>query len=250
MAIPNHVAALANHKGAAIVHAGGMIIPVKILDIESEGNTHDSTTVFKALVLSPDSVSTADVVQAARTAKTAANSLYGSPCFKRDGVYPSNRYATTEAQPTDRRWLTSMTPEAVKKIMDVVCAPQNLTGLFDPEKNDISYEIDHVDFDATSTSVFWKDGTQTDIVYQAGDPEFKEQDLATAFTLKCMGAKRVIFNNPMTIVLWTDGTKTIVKCQEGDTYSHSTGLSTCFAKKTLGNKGNFNDVFKKHIPNY
>lgn len=59
---------------------------------------------------------------------------------------------------------------------------------------------------------------------------------------------RVIFNDPATIVYWKDGTKTIVRCQKGDTYSAETGLALCFAKKALGNKGNFNDVFKKYVP--
>lgn len=62
------------------------------------------------------------------------------------------------------------------------------------------------------------------------------------------GIKDVIFNNPATIVLWKDGTKTVVKCQEGDTYSKELGLAMCISKKYLGNKGNFNEVFKKWIP--
>lgn len=60
--------------------------------------------------------------------------------------------------------------------------------------------------------------------------------------------KNVIFNAPATVVYWSDGTKTVVKCQAGDTYSKETGLSLCIAKKYLGNKGNFNEVFKKWIP--
>ena len=60
--------------------------------------------------------------------------------------------------------------------------------------------------------------------------------------------KDVIFNDPATIVLWRDGTKTVVKCQEGDTYDKEKGLALCIAKKYLGNKGNFNEVFKKWIP--
>ncbi|MBO5887504.1 MAG: hypothetical protein J6Q60_05735 [Bacteroidaceae bacterium] len=62
------------------------------------------------------------------------------------------------------------------------------------------------------------------------------------------GISNVIFNNPATIVLWDDGTKTVVKCQEGDEYSEEVGLALCFAKKALGNKPNFNNVFKKWIP--
>lgn len=59
---------------------------------------------------------------------------------------------------------------------------------------------------------------------------------------------KVVFNNPATIILWADGTKTVVKCQGDDAYSKETGLALCIAKKALGNKGNFNEVFKKWIP--
>lgn len=60
--------------------------------------------------------------------------------------------------------------------------------------------------------------------------------------------KNVIFSNPATIVFWADGTKTVVKCQEDDIYSEEVGLALCFAKKALGNKSNFNNVFKKWVP--
>lgn len=60
--------------------------------------------------------------------------------------------------------------------------------------------------------------------------------------------KKVIFNDPATIVIWDDGTKTIVKCQPGDTYDKEKGLALCISKKYFGNKGNFNEVFKKWIP--
>lgn len=69
-------------------------------------------------------------------------------------------------------------------------------------------------------------------------------------TMKLPEIKKVIFNEPTTIVLWADGTKTVVRCQEGDTYSKETGLAVAICKKALGNKGNFNEVFKKWIPEY
>lgn len=59
---------------------------------------------------------------------------------------------------------------------------------------------------------------------------------------------RVIFSDPATIVLWKDGTKTVVKCQEGDTYSEETGLALCVMKKVYGNKGRFNDILRKWVP--
>lgn len=60
--------------------------------------------------------------------------------------------------------------------------------------------------------------------------------------------QRVLFNDPATIVFWKDGTKTVVKCQDGDVYSEEVGLALCFAKKALGNQSNFNNVFKKWLP--
>lgn len=62
------------------------------------------------------------------------------------------------------------------------------------------------------------------------------------------GIKNVVFNDPTTIILWDDGSKTVVKCQDGDVYSKETGFALCIAKKALGNKGNFNEVFKKWVP--
>lgn len=61
---------------------------------------------------------------------------------------------------------------------------------------------------------------------------------------------KVIFNNPATIIMWSDCTKTVVKCQDGDLYSPETGLAMAIAKKALGNQSNFNNVFKKWIPDY
>lgn len=60
--------------------------------------------------------------------------------------------------------------------------------------------------------------------------------------------KNVYFNDPVTVVLWEDGTKTMVRCQEGDVYSTETGLALCIAKKSLGNMPNFNNIFRKWIP--
>lgn len=60
--------------------------------------------------------------------------------------------------------------------------------------------------------------------------------------------KNAYFNDPVTVVIWEDGTKTMVRCQDGDEYSAETGLALCIAKKALGNMPNFNNVFKKWIP--
>lgn len=65
---------------------------------------------------------------------------------------------------------------------------------------------------------------------------------------KKLEIKRVVLHNPATIVFWADGTKTVVKCQDGDEFIPETGIAMCFMKKALGNKSNFNNAFKKHIP--
>lgn len=62
--------------------------------------------------------------------------------------------------------------------------------------------------------------------------------------------KNVIFNAPATIVFWSDGTKTIVKAQDNEYYDAEKGLAMAISKKALGNKGNYNDIFKKHIGDY
>lgn len=85
------------------------------------------------------------------------------------------------------------------------------------------------------------------------------------------GIRNVTFANPATIVEWTDGTKTVVCCmdnaiekekivngkkvktrraQPAETYSKEVGLAMCIAKKHYGNKGSFNEVFKRFIPEY
>ncbi len=97
-------------------------------------------------------------------------------------------------------------------------------------------------------TVIWK---ETKSLTEAGTTIFV--DALNFFGIKTGEAlefeiKDVIFNNPATIVLWADGTKTVVKCQEDDVYSEEVGLALCFAKKALGNKSNFNNVFKKWIP--
>lgn len=60
--------------------------------------------------------------------------------------------------------------------------------------------------------------------------------------------KDVIFNDPATIVIWADGSKTVVKCQDNDAFDPEKGLAMAISKKALGNKSNFNNVFKKWLP--
>lgn len=208
MSIPNTVMALANHKGAAIVHAGGKLIPVKIMDISHEDDPARcfSETTFKCLVVDAFSVPT---VELTRAEKAELMSQYNRPVI--------------------------MPREVVER---VVCPHGG------------KFTIDHVLFNGPATIVFWKNGEKTIVVSRNGEMYDKETDLALCFTLRQLGLAKVIFEKPTTTATWEDGTETVVSCQEGDVWSKETGLFTVIAKKMLGNKGNFNDVFKKHIPEY
>lgn len=77
----------------------------------------------------------------------------------------------------------------------------------------------------------------------------KAREVLTALSIRPeMVIENVIFNDPATIVFWLDGSKTVVKCQSGDTFSKELGLAMAICKKVYGNKGSYNDVFKKWVP--
>ena len=84
----------------------------------------------------------------------------------------------------------------------------------------------------------------------------KEKDLFAYLYPQLIAAEKrnsvsienVIFNNPATIIRWSDGTKTVVKCGANDTFDKEKGLAMAIAKRFCGNKGNYNEIFKKWIP--
>ena len=49
-------------------------------------------------------------------------------------------------------------------------------------------------------------------------------------------------------VVWADGTHTIIHIQDGDAWDDEKALAMCFVKKMMGNKGSFNDIFTKVMP--
>lgn len=59
---------------------------------------------------------------------------------------------------------------------------------------------------------------------------------------------KVIFNDPATIVFWNDGSKTVVKCNSEDKFDPEKGLAIACMKKLFGNKGYYNDIFRKWLP--
>lgn len=65
---------------------------------------------------------------------------------------------------------------------------------------------------------------------------------------RSLSIKNVIFNDPATIVIWSDGVKTIVKCVDGDTFDPEKGLAMAIVKRVFGNKGYYNNIIKKWLP--
>lgn len=61
-----------------------------------------------------------------------------------------------------------------------------------------------------------------------------------------MQIKKVIFNDPATIVFWADGSKTVVKATN-EPFDREKGLAMAISKRALGDKGNYYEVFKKHL---
>lgn len=49
-------------------------------------------------------------------------------------------------------------------------------------------------------------------------------------------------------VVWMDGTNTMIHIQDGDTWDDEKALAMCFIKKLYENKGKFNDIFTKVMP--
>ena len=112
------------------------------------------------------------------------------------------------------------------------------------DPNKLGVQLDGAYNNLSAKGLFWFEPDDICHIFEAKKSnEVKEDTMETNFEIK-----NVIFNDPATIVLWKDGTKTVVKCQEGDFYSEEMGLALCIAKKAMGNNGNFNNVFRKWIP--
>lgn len=151
MSIPNYVYALANHKGPATVTAGGMIIPVKIMDIEHEskyGMTDECT--FKCMVVNQDQIRYHPAVEnvAARALRESLEKMK-----KANG-------------------LSAPKPEGVLRRSDRY--PRGM-------------EIDRVIFNKPATIVIWADGTKTVVKCQEGDVYSKETGLALCIAKKALG---------------------------------------------------------------
>lgn len=172
MSIPNYVYALANHKGPATVTAGGMIIPVKIMDIEHEskyGMTDECT--FKCMVVNQDQIRYHSAVE--KVAKQAINSVYGAN--------HDNYVARALSESLARL------KESAASLANGPSAPKPEGVLRRSGRYPWGMEIDRVIFNKPATIVIWADGTKTVVKCQEGDVYSKETGLALCIAKKALG---------------------------------------------------------------
>ena len=84
-------------------------------------------------------------------------------------------------------------------------------------------------------------------VYKVAETDWSYDERGLADLSEIGNVKKIIFNDPATIILWRDGSKTVVKTHN-EPFDPEKGVAMCFMKKACDNKGSFNNVFKKWIP--
>lgn len=84
-------------------------------------------------------------------------------------------------------------------------------------------------------------------VYRVAETDWSYDERGLADLSEIGNVKKIIFNDPATIILWNDGSKTVVKTHN-EPFDPEKGVAMCFMKKACYNKGSFNNVFKKWIP--
>ena len=83
--------------------------------------------------------------------------------------------------------------------------------------------------------------------YKVAETDWSYDERGLAALSDIGNVKKIIFNDPATIILWNDGSKTVVKAHN-EPFDPEKGVAMCFMKKACYNKGSFNNVFKKWIP--
>ena len=154
---------------------------------------------------------------------------------------PSHWVEMTAAQKLEKEMSNAKTD---KKLVG------NISSGYSYIDTDIAYEIEklnkkYLNTDYNKMHVKKEDKNMLDLkIYMSGmfygGVVTKPQDLI----------KNVIFSGPCTIVQWSDGDKTIVRCENED-FDKEKGLAMAIAKKFFGtneSKSNYNDIFKKWIP--
>lgn len=195
MSIPNYLYALANHKGPATVTAGGMTIPVKIMDIDHDSRCPGESpeTKFQCLVVNEDKVRFSDraghETVLSRLAKNAVNAAYGSLGARRY-VKPFAIDSVKFGKTTTVRWADGTSTSIICPKGDPYSEEYSLALCFTLKRLGITKVV----FDDPVTVTIWEDGVKTSVRVQEGDAYSKETGLALCITKESLGNKGN-FNN-------------------------------------------------------
>ena len=157
--------------------------------------------------------------------------------FGHDGICTKiNECVKSSLDRSPSHWMKMTDAQKLEKEMSNIKTDKKLVG-------SISSGYSYIDTEYNE--MFKKENKKMDIkLYECGTfvggVVTKPQDLI----------KNVIFSGPCTIVQWSDGDKTIVRCENED-FDKEKGLAMAIVKKLFGtneSKSNYNDIFKKWIP--
>ena len=174
--------------------------------------------------------------------------------FGNDGICPKIKVCVKSSlNPAPSHWVEMTAAQKLEKEMSNTKTDKKLIGNISSGYSyidtDIAYGIEklnkkYLNTDYNKMYVKKEDKKMGIKLYECGmfvsGVVTKPQDLI----------KNVVFSGPCTIVQWSDGDKTIVRCENED-FDKEKGLAMAIAKKLFGtneSRSNYNDIFKKWIP--
>ena len=166
--------------------------------------------------------------------------------FGNYGICPKiNVCITSSLDQSPSHWMEMTDAQKIEKEMSNTKTDKKLVGSISSGYSYIDTDIEYKNEVIKYNEMFKKENKKMDIkLYECGTfvggIVTKPQDLI----------KNVIFSGPCTIVQWSDGDKTIVRCENED-FDKEKGLAMAIVKKFFGtneSKSNYNDIFKKWIP--
>lgn len=241
--IPMQEEELQKHLYRSITQAGDRILKKCGLAVEGKAEEHTATRVSTRIA--------SEIIHEELRRKTLWDDVTfcgGEPC-----LFPDHRLSIGE-------------PATENILREIGGINMNGKGFVTPDN------IDKVIVRTKDGREFEGDVTRSEYMPGAfGREGFSELTVCTLkqTATRNYGIKEVIFNNPATIVKWDDGTQTVVYCQDNYTevvktvkgkkvkvrkpkksknFNPEIGLAMAIVKKHFGNMGNYNNVFRKYIP--
>ena len=170
--------------------------------------------------------------------------------FGNDGICPNITVCVTSSlDQSPSHWMEMTDSQKLEKEMSNTKTYKKLVG-------DISRGYRYVDTD-TADNILITNIIKDSMIKKEDETMKPRKDYGELYLHGSLFAsyskpeiKNVIFSGPCTIVQWSDGDKTVVRCENED-FDHEKGLAMAIVKKLFGTnktKSNYNDIFKKWIP--